>query len=169
MIENLPASDTPLRRMPAQRPGRSRQDWATPPEFLEAVKRRLRITEFAWDLAASPENAVADRYFTEADDALVQDWDAAAAVGWAWLNPPFGNMAPWVEKAAASDGVVMLVPAAVGANWWRDHVDRKARVWFLNGRITFVGATGPYPKDCALLLYDEHVTPGYEVWNWRAR
>jgi hypothetical protein len=65
----------------------------------------------------------------------------------------------------------MLVPAAVGANWWRDHVHEEASVLFLNGRLTFVGHTSPYPKDLALLLFathTDHVAPKwYEVWNWR--
>ena len=37
-------------RMPAQRPGRSRQDFETPPEFIAAVKRRLGINGFGFDL-----------------------------------------------------------------------------------------------------------------------
>ena len=32
------------------------QAYATPPEFIAAVKRRFRVSEFAWDLAADAEN-----------------------------------------------------------------------------------------------------------------
>jgi hypothetical protein len=60
------------------------------------------------------------------------------------------------------------VTAGVGSNWWRDHVHDKARVLLLNGRITFVGETHGYPKDCCLLLYGPSVEPGYEVWSWPA-
>ncbi len=38
---------------PKQKPGRSKQDYGTPPEFLDAVKARFRIEAFDCDLAAS--------------------------------------------------------------------------------------------------------------------
>jgi hypothetical protein len=54
----------------------------------------------------------------------------------------------------------------VGSNWWRDNVDGKADVLFLNGRITFVGHNAPYPKDCAILLYAPFLNGNYSVWSW---
>lgn len=154
--------------MPKQKPGRSRQDYGTPPELLYALKKRLHIHEFSIDLAASPENAVASQYYTEADDALVQDW---VFNGWAWLNPPFGDIEPWVAKAAneAEKGanIVMLVPASVGSNWWSAYVEHYSYQLFLNPRLTFVGETTPYPKDCALLLYTPLGLTGNECWRWK--
>jgi len=162
-----------MAKMPAQKPGRSRQDYQTPPEFLDAVKKRLFISNFSWDLAASAENSVTDGgYYDEEQNSLLQPWeDLPYQDGWLWLNPPFAILTPWVTKArlAALKGaqIAMLVPAAVGANWWRDWVHDKAHVLFLNGRITFVGADDPYPKDCALLLYTPFCFGGYECWNWK--
>lgn len=155
---------------PKQKPGKSRQDYRTPVDFLTAVKLKLGIRAFALDVAASAENAVADRSWTVKDDALKQSWKAA---GWSWLNPPFAHLEPWVERAsqqsrldAGGAHIAMLVPAGVGSNWWQRHVDGKARVLLLNGRITFVGETTPYIKDCCLLLYGPYVWPAYEVWTW---
>lgn len=156
-----------LKRAPVQKPGLSRQDYQTPEVFLWAVKRRLGIPHFAIDLAASPENAVAARFFTKADNALRQPW---ASDGWNWLNPPFALINPWVKRAYEQSRIgartAMLVPAGVGANWWGDWVHFKACALLLNGRITFVGETSPYPKDCALLLYGPAIAPGYDVWSW---
>jgi len=156
---------------PKQRPGQSKQDYRTPPEFLEAVKQLLRIEEFDIDLAASPENAVCPRFYTEQDNSLEQPWKVGE--GWNWCNPPFAKLEPWVMKAfneMAGYGAktAMLVPAAVGANWWRDWVDDMARVYFLNGRLAFIPDRPKwlYPKDCALLLYAPFVD-GYRVWDWR--
>ena len=42
--------------VPIQKPGRSRQDYGTPPEFLAAVV--ARFGPLAFDLAASRDNAV---------------------------------------------------------------------------------------------------------------
>lgn len=155
--------------MPQQRPGRSRQDYQTPPEFITALKRRLYIDEFHLDLAATAENAVAPMFYTEEDNALTQSWGSART--WNFCNPPYANIAPWVHKAWVESGafgaqIAMLLPAGVGSNWWRDSVHGKAHVLFLNGRLTFVGATACYPKDCVLLLYTPHTRGGYEVWHW---
>lgn len=153
---------------PRQKPGRSVQDVCTPAIFLTAVKRRFGVRAFSIDLAASAENAVAARYYTKADNALVQPWTSD---GLAWLNPEFAALEPWVERAWAQSQegarLAMLVPAGVGSNWWRDYVHQKAFVLVLNGRITFVGHTKPYPKDCCLLIYGPDVAPGYVVWLWR--
>lgn len=157
--------------MPKQKPGRSRQDYGTPPEFLKAVKNLLRIEAFDVDLAADPKNAVARRYFTEEDNCFTKDWNQGD--GWNWLNPPFGNIEPFVSKALDESlgrgaKTAVLVPASVGARWWYNHVDHSAMVYFLRGRLTFVGEHTPYPKDCALLLYAPYILRGgYEVWNWR--
>ena len=88
----------------------------------------------------------------------------------AWLNPPFGRAAPWVEKCAltapnlAGGRILVLLPASIGSNWLSAHVWGKARVIALSGRITFVGCTAPFPKDCFLL---EYPGSGFEVWDWR--
>lgn len=163
--------------MPKQKPGTSEQVVCTPDNFLAAVKKRLAIVDFGWDLAATPENAVVGGgyYYTEADDALVQPWNVCQFTPhtvWNWCNPPYSRLGPWVEKAAKDSVqtqamVAMLVPAAVGSNWWRDWVDGFAYVLFLNGRLTFKGHTSPYPKDLALLLYAPFLGGGSCVWDWR--
>lgn len=158
--------------MPRQRPGRSRQDYCTPRPFVEAVKRRLGIADFAYDFAADAENTVAPVYICEAQDAMtVLNWENLIGPGWGWLNPPFAHIAPWAMRCAqtgrAGAHIALLTPAAVGANWFRDHVAGQARVLFLNGRLAFTDE--PYPKDCVLSLYGPTIEPGYEVWSWRAR
>lgn len=155
------------RTMPEQKPGRSVQTYATPRPFLCAAAAMLRIQAFAIDLAASRNNTVSPVYFTEADNALACAWPDK---GWCWLNPPFGRLAPWVEKCdeARERGVrvAALLPASVGSNWYARHVHGKAFVLFLRPRLTFVGETAPYPKDLMLCLYDGPRV-GSAVWDWR--
>lgn len=157
--------------MPRQKRGRSKQDYQTPEDFLTAAKGLLGIEEFDWDLAASKHNTVRRvRYYDTNDDSLSMSWSVAQdPPGWLWLNPPFANIRPWVEKAYESKAqIAMLVPASTGANWWRDWVHRKVYILLLNGRIKFVGQKDPYPKDCALLLYGGiRRWPGYHIWTWR--
>lgn len=152
---------------PVQKPGRSKQDYGTPPELLKAVRRKLGIMEFDCDLAATAENAVADEWAIDAF--ALPHW--RVGLGWNWLNPPFAKIGPWVERAqneanALGAQTAVLIPAAVGSNWWRDHVHHKCMAVFLNPRVTFVGCKDPYPKDCALLLYGWPVN-GYDVWTWK--
>ena len=159
------------RKVPLQKPGRSKQDYQTPPEFLAAVKQLLGINEFAVDLAASATNTAAAKFYDESISSLSQVWRTAVGQ-WAWLNPPYGDLKVWVRAAwgARHDAnIAMLVPAGVGSNWWRDYVHQKALVYLLNGRITFVGQPTCYPKDCCLLLYGRAILPRYEVWDWRGR
>ena len=155
-------------RLPRQKPpGRSKQDYATPLVLLHAVQRRLGIGVFACDLASTAANTVAVSYCDSAANGLAQ---SRVFAGWVWLNPPFARLAPWVRRAVEQSQrgahVAMLVPAGVGANWWRDWVHGHCFVLFLNGRITFVGEMTPYPRDCALLLYGPDVAPGYDIWRW---
>lgn len=154
----------------------SKQDWGTPPIFLEAVRGLLGIRSWYYDLAADPGNTVADRYFSMENSAFSHDWPRA---NWCWLNPPFGNLRPWAKKAweQSQQGsyIAMLVPAACGTAWWAEWVHRKAHVIFLRPRLTFVGAEDPYPKDLALLIYKPWegaaafpLQPDYTTWEWTA-
>lgn len=156
-------------------PHRSKQNYATPEAFVVSAKRRLGIDRFEHDFAADQFNAKALTYFDEARDALsVPDWHTYIEGGWGWLNPPYTDIDPWARRCKElkwrhGGSIAFLVPASVGSNWFRDHVDGHARVLLLNGRIPFIPdkPTWLYPKDCILCLYSPDVLHGYEVWDWR--
>ncbi len=156
--------------MPEQKPGRSKQNYGTPGDFLEAVKYKLQIQRFSLDVAAEDENAVCEAYYTEEMDGLLQPWHRESGA-WNWCNPPYSYIQPWAHKAHKESrfgaSTAMLVPASVGSNWWRECVEPFAYQVFLNGRLTFVGETKPYPKDCALLFYTPWGFKGTEIWQWR--
>jgi phage N-6-adenine-methyltransferase len=158
------------RKMPRQKPGESKQDYATPPEYIAAVKARFGISSFAYDLAADSENTKAKHFFCEEEDSLKQDWRKLR--GDLWLNPPYAHIAPWAVRCHHTAGpldalrrrIFFLVPAGVGANWFAQFVHQKALVIFNNGRISFDGIA-PYPKDTLLAVFG--LKPGYECWTWR--
>lgn len=156
--------------MPAQTPGKSRQDYMTPFEFLDAVRTRWNIEAFDVDLAASENNVGAQRIITPEEDSLTVDW--TALTGDLWLNPPFAHIAPWARKCAEATTtsrfsrdrrIFFLVPASVGSRWFEQYVHPYARVYFLRDRICFDGKN-LYPKDCILAVYGE--PPGYDFWRW---
>ena len=162
--------------VPVQKPGRSEQTFVTPHAFIAATKRLLQIDAFAFDFAASCCNTQASQYFDDATDAMVfsgKGWAERVVGGWGWLNPPYTDIEPWVERCKdakrAGAHIALLVPASVGADWFRDHVDGHAQVKFLNGRLGFLPdqPKALYPKDCILCLYGAR--PGYAVWSWRTQ
>lgn len=146
----------------------SKQDYATPLDFIAAVERRFGSITF--DLAAHSENTKAANWYGpggEQLDSFAADWQLP---GLLWLNPPFSGIAPWAAKCAREAAVVatiaMLVPASVGSNWFRDHVAPHADVYLLNGRISFDGKN-LFPKDCLLAHY-HGARPTMRIWSWRA-
>ena len=154
---------------PMQKPGSSRQDFGTPRPFLDAVE--WRFGKIAVDLAAHEGNHVCERYFGsggDAPDSLTHPWPVDSG-GPLWLNPEFGNIAPWVAKCAAYRGsrtILVLTPASIGTNWFADCVHRKAIVLGLSGRLSFDGKA-PYPKDLMLSVYAPSGANHFDVWDWR--
>lgn len=154
------------RRVPEQKPGRSEQEVQTPPEFIAAVVARWG--PIAFDLSASAENTQAPAFFDREADALKQDWTRLK--GNLWLNPEFGNIAPFAEKCRESRGlgserkIFLLTPAGVSTNWFYENVYREARVIAIQ-RLRFVGHEQDYPKDLILSVYGDPID--FEVWRWK--
>ena len=141
-------------------------DRATHPDFFATLDV---IYGFTLDVAASPENAKCERYFTAEQDGLRQSWAGEVV----WCNPPYSAIAPWVAKAwrdhSTTRGIVMLLPAnRTEQKWWqllveprRDRPDSPLRVQFLPGRLRFLSpgqsAVGPNerpPFGCCLLIWE---------------
>ncbi len=175
--------------MPVQKPGRSKQDYCTPPEFIDAVLKRLGVQSFYFDLAATAKTKILRSHarIGPEDNSLLCEWSGAPLTTWNWLNPPYADIGPWVAKAHQEARLhavqtAMLIPASVGANWWATWVHNRCYVLFPRPRLQFVGTTAPYPKDCALLLYSrkaqlsnhektdcilQHSNIGYDTWKWK--
>lgn len=171
------------RSMPRQKPGRSRQCYVTPREFIRAVEARFGFLDF--DLAATDKNAKASCYFTKRQNALKRQWITKNRTSnkllvdrsskWRfWLNPPYGHLSPWFRKCVeqqsrlTTGSFIVLVPASVGSDWFRKYVWNQASVYFLDGRICFI-PNEPYPKDLMICLYRNvrrKVT--MNIWEWQA-
>lgn len=128
-----------------------KQDWTTPRAFFEELDREFRFT---LDAAASDENALCKRYFTEKDDGLKQKWG-----GRVWLNSPYGRvLGQWVKKAYESvkDGdcelVVMLLPARTDTSYWHDYC-MKGDVRFIRGRLKFGDGKNSAPFPSAIVIF----------------
>lgn len=161
--------------MPKQKPGKSKQDYSTPKEFLDAVEERFGKLDV--DLACREDNKKAQLEVTEAQDSLGVDWAEEFNGRTMWLNPPYADIGAWVEKCKlsvrgmTSGKIIVLVPASIGANWFEQHVIEKCLVLGVNPRIQFDGTSAPYPKDLMLLVYgfdsDGHRLSGFGIFKWR--
>lgn len=156
---------TPKKTGPSMNRGTSKQDYETPPEFMEAVERRFGKIKF--DLAAEVHTRKAELYFSQETDSLKQNWSAIP--GWLWLNPPFSNIGDWAKKCAEETQygarILFLVPASTGSGWYWNHVKPHAHVLHLRQRITFMGAPDAYPKDMLLAVFAYGLT-GESAWSW---
>lgn len=149
----------------------SKQDYGTPSAFIAACIKRFG--PIAYDLAAHDDgrNAVAPKWLGPSDNSLSKQWaEFPGDRPLLWLNPPFADIDPWVEKCAweASNGVriLLLTPASIDSNWFGKHVLGNALVLGINPRLQFVGATAPYPKALMISAFGFGVH-GFDQWRWR--
>jgi site-specific DNA-methyltransferase (adenine-specific) len=120
------------------------REWETPPELFAKLDEEFKFT---LDPCATPANAKCERFYTEAQDGLAQDWRGERV----FMNPPYGaEIYAWTRKARESvyDGyrrtlVVGLLPASTDLAWWHDDVVPWAKVRYIRGRVRFLTG-GPY-------------------------
>jgi site-specific DNA-methyltransferase (adenine-specific) len=123
--------------------------WATPQEFFDKYNE---LYNFETDVCASPENAKCEKYFTEEDNGLEQEW-----VGNCWMNPPYGRtIKSWMKKAYESSlngaTVVCLVPSRTDTVWWHDYAV-KGDIEFIKGRLKFGGHKNSAPFPSAVVVF----------------
>lgn len=125
--------------------------WGTPPSIFNPLHDEFNFTI---DAAANKKNALLPRYWTEADNALIQNWDDERV----WCNPPYGKaQADFIRKAAASKGLsVLLIPARTDTKVWHEciHGNPRVELRFVKGRIKFVGPVmAPAPFASAVVIW----------------
>lgn len=123
--------------------------WETPQHVFDELNEEF---SFTLDACAEPETAKCRAFFTQKDDALLQEWR-----GVVWCNPPYGRELPrWIRKAyrSALEGavVILLIPSRTDTSWWHDYC-MKGEVRFLRGRLKFGGASNSAPFPSAVVIF----------------
>lgn len=111
----------------------------TPPEFYQGLNEWFG--PFDLDVCASHENHKCDNYFTIDDNALEQAW-----TGKCWMNYPYSQPYPWLEKAynEALHGayVIVLGKFDCSTKWWNEWVRKCSKWWLVSKRLKFNGVSG---------------------------
>jgi hypothetical protein len=166
---------------PTIRRGEANQSAETPWTFIRAVEDKFG--PLGWDLAATPDNKKAPLFVGPDRNSLTIDWHMLArplvepSNNLCFLNPPYANITVWAKKCAAEvqlgARILLLVPASVGANWFKDLVWPYADIYSI-GRLVFDNCynrqgqliTTSYPKDLILAHFDLSLSTGKKLLFW---
>lgn len=142
-------------------------EWATPQDLFDLLNKEF---EFDLDVCATPENAKCSRFFTKETDGLNKSWEYGAA----WMNPPYSEIAKWMEKAFQEskrhphNPIVALVPARTDTKWWFNSVAAsEAQVRFLKGRLRFGDAVNSAPFPSAIVIFNYTMDEDKLWWDWK--
>lgn len=121
--------------------------WSTPQDFFDELNNEFHFT---LDPCADDSNHKCERYYTEEDDGLLQDWEGEIV----FCNPPYGKaIKDWVRKAyiegcKPNTTVVMLIPARTDTIYFHKYIYHKAEIRFLKGRLKFGNSknSAPFPS-----------------------
>ena len=111
-------------------------DYYTPKWIFDALG-----LHFDLDVASPPHatHVPCTRYLTMEDDGLTTPWE-----GRVWMNPPYSNPLPWVEKFVMHGNGVALVPTSNGR--WFDILWNATSAWIHLKSLKFESPSGLMPQ-----------------------
>lgn len=158
----------------------SRKDWETPGAVFEGVEELLGGITFDLDAAAQAHNTKTQDFLTGPCRApipcgcgLCAPWQGRTV----WLNPPYGTLKPWirkcVEEARAGAHIAALLPTGTDTEWFAIAYRYARRIYFVHGRIAFVGTEDDTGSTIGSLIVEFH-PDGIEqlgpqsirLWDW---
>ncbi|CAH6659894.1 DNA N-6-adenine-methyltransferase [Pseudocitrobacter vendiensis] len=133
-------------------------NWRSPFGLFRNLNREFTFTV---DAAASGENALCERFWTEEQDALRQDWSQELAI---YVNPPYSQIPAFLEHAHKAGVTVYLIPVRTQARWWLRYVlmnPHTHEIRYLSRNVRFNAAVGTTqkrlnnrsPMACCLIIF----------------
>lgn len=135
------------------------QKWTTPKHVYDACNE---VFNFTLDPCTNEKNPLGTRrHYTEKDDGLSKDWDHEIA----FINPPYDNQRPFVEKAYMEDcTAVLLIPARPDTKLWQEIIlPYSELICFVKGRLKFGDSKDAAPFPSALVVKGLNHSPVYRV------
>lgn len=127
----------------------------TPQSLIRPLKRAIGGFDLDAASGCEPEPIAPTRY-TKEDDGLARPW-----FGNVWLNPPYSDIAEWMEKAWKEslnpdvDSILVLVPNRTSTQWFHDHATKADYYVVLEGRLKYVHTDGSAPFPSAIFVYGD--------------
>lgn len=172
-----------LRSNPVLRKISDNQDVGTPPELIAALQ--FVFGPIYKDLAGSEVNHVVEDWISPEEDSLsfetewpcwelqwleneltaAQGYPHWTINGWSYLNPPYGNLktGDWFARCVGEmeEGrhIIVVIPASVGARWWKKWIEPYAWVIPLGVRPQFVGYNNSNARDIAVCVFSQEWCP----------
>lgn len=140
----------------------------TPSQLLDLV---YKFSPIALDPCWHPDCAVkASVTFTKEQDGLKQDWEKAIEniLGCIWVNMPFSNVRPWMEKAVEhrARNIILLTNASTNTKWFQEIVFPKAaRIHFPKKKYKFIGQKHINPWPSMLTYFGPEPERFYEIFS----
>jgi len=141
--------------------------WQTPPQIYQQLNAEF---SFSVDLASSAVNRLHENYITAEMNTLKIDWSGMFGCAWGWLNPPYSDIGPFIEKAIEQQekgfGTVMLLPADTSVGWFSLALTSVSEVRLITGgRLSFIRADTGKPvngnnKGSMLLVFNPNEIGG---------
>lgn len=126
--------------------------WETPKDLFRELDKEF---SFTLDPCCNEENKKCNKYYTEEDNGLIQDWSNDIV----FMNPPYGKtISLWVGKAyhesLNGSKVVALLPARTDTRWFHNYVLGKAEIRFIKGRLKFGNSTNSAPFPSMVVVWN---------------
>ena len=117
----------------------SSDGWSTPAETYAALNSEFGFVDDPCPLGGDA-------------NGLLREWN-----GPCFVNPPYSDIEPWMEKAMLESQqgktVVLLVPSRTCTKWWHNFAMRASEIRFIRGRLKFGNAktNAPFPS-CVVIF-----------------
>ena len=163
--------------------------YGTPKPFFDRLN--AVFGPFTLDPCAEPSTAKCEKFFTEEDDGLAQDWSGHTV----FMNPPVGRHEKackktckkkrcverghhidkdiagtddWVSKAWTESlkgaTVVGIIPSSMGTKWFHDYVMQATTLIIVEGRVSYMyegESTGHPDFDTIVAIWTPEGNDGY--------
>ena len=118
-----------------------KMDWQTPPDLYQWLN-----SLYHFDFDPCPHNPDFD--------GLNCNWGKSN-----YVNPPYGRaIYNWIKKGyeeyKKGKLVVFLIPVRTDTRYWHDFLCHATEIWFIKGRLKFVGASNGAPFPTALVIFE---------------
>lgn len=116
-----------------------KNNWETPQNLFDRLNEEFHFT---LDAAANDANHKCEKYYTEKENGLLQNWAGETV----FCNPPYGNKETgewtkkcWEEVQKPNTTVVLLIPARTDRRSFHEYIYNNPRVEirFIKGRLKF--------------------------------